>query len=1543
MKRTFSIAIIVLFIIVFVTMSVFPNTASAAGTTLSAGDIVFVGINSDGDDEFSLLLLRDIADGTSFYITDKGWNGSGFADNLGDGIWQWTASSAMSAGDIIHIKTTDDGIISETSLAATPGTVIWIEDNSTVISYMGDQVFLYQGTHTNPTLIAGVHYNVEAGSTTSNWDGAATSAMTSALPDQLTNGTNAIWLYEGTSPTERDNFIYNGSTTTGTPDELRTAIYNLDNWNVDATNATAYTLKPYPYTFTVLPGNATPTISTNSGLTVTEGSSGSLQSKLTATDSDGDPITYTVTTAPSHGSLSLSTFTQAQLDAGSVTYTHDGSNTTSDSFVFTVSDGNGGELANQTFSITVTPVDDTAPTVSVNTGLGLDEGATKSITTSELSVTDEDSDDATLTLTVTTAPTNGQMENTDNPGVAISSFTQQDINDGKIQYVHDGSNTLSDSFGFKVSDGTNELTAQTFAITVTAVDDDAPTVSVNTGLSLDEGATAAIPDTKLAAADTEASDTELAFTITTAPTNGQLENTDSAGVAISSFTQQNLSDGKIQYVHDDSNTTSDSFVFKVSDGTNELTAQVFSITVTAVDDDTPTITTNSGLELSEGATKTIPLDDLEADDTDSDNAALIYTVTAALTNGQLENTDNPGVAISSFTQQNLIDGKIQYVHDGSNTTSDSFVFKVSDGTNELTAQTCSAITVTAVDDDTPTITTNSGLELSEGATKTIPLDDLEADDTDSDNAALVYTVTTAPVNGQLENTDNPGVAISSFTQQNLSDGKIQYVHDGSNTLSDSFGFKIADTNGNELTAQTFAITVTPVDDDVPTISVNDGLTLEEGATAAIPATKLAATDTDSNDAALIFTVTTAAVNGQLENTDSAGVAISSFTQQNLSDGKIQYVHDGSDTTSDSFVFTVSDGTNELTAQTFSITVTPVDEVAPEITTNSGLILDEGGSASLAACLAASDAATDDDTIIYTVTTAPDHGSLSKTVFTQAQLDAGSVAYTHDGSNTTADSFGFKIADTNGNELTAQTFSITVTAVDDDAPAITTNSGLVLDEGGSASLAGESGGRCADDRLAASDTETDNGTIIYTVTTAPGHGSLSKTAFTQAQLDAGSVVYTHDDSNTTADSFGFKIADTNGNELTAQTFSITVKAVDDDTPTITTNSGLTLDEGGSASLATHLAASDTETDNGTIIYTVTTAPGHGSLSKTTFTQAQLDAGSVVYTHDDSNTTADSFGFKIADTNGNELTAQTFSITVKAVDDDAPTITTNSGLTLDEGGSASLATHLAASDTETDDDTIIYTVTDGPNNGSLSKSMFTQAQLDAGSVVYTHDDSNTTSDSFVFKAADTNGNELTGQTFSIRVNAVDDDTPTSTPTATPTQTPTATSTPTPTPTATPTSTPTATATPTTVPSEMPANEDTPDSGDSIDTIIPSDIEEDEETGTVTVEINVSDLPAGTASIKLPNGDVIEVTGSGTVQFTLNSEDMNSDGAVEIVALDGEGIPLGSMAVKIADAIPVASQGSGFASVLLWILIGIGGLGIAGLALYLIMRRRSREKNQ
>ena len=60
------------------TVAVTAASVSAAGTTLTTGDIAFVRYNADtSPDDFSFVLLKAIVSGTEITFTDKGWLSSG--------------------------------------------------------------------------------------------------------------------------------------------------------------------------------------------------------------------------------------------------------------------------------------------------------------------------------------------------------------------------------------------------------------------------------------------------------------------------------------------------------------------------------------------------------------------------------------------------------------------------------------------------------------------------------------------------------------------------------------------------------------------------------------------------------------------------------------------------------------------------------------------------------------------------------------------------------------------------------------------------------------------------------------------------------------------------------------------------------------------------------------------------------------------------------------------------------------------------------------------------------------------------------------------------------------------------------------------------------------------------------------------------------------------------------------------------------------------------------------------------------------------------
>ena len=204
----------------------------------------------------------------------------------------------------------------------------------------------------------------------------------------------------------------------------------------------------------------------------------------------------------------------------------------------------------------------------------------------------------------------------------------------------------------------------------------------------------------------------------------------------------------------------------------------------------------------------------------------------------------------------------------------------------------------------------------------------------------------------------------------------------------------------------------------------------------------------------------------------------------------------------------------------------------------------------------------------------------------------------------------------------------------------------------------------------------------------------------------------------------------------------------------------------------------------------------------------------------------------------------------------------------------------------------------------------------------------------------GSDVGNADFTVKKKPTPTATPTSTPkpTAAPSSSPTSTPKPTVIPSSSPTSTPTPAAVPTATNGEQ---ENTPDTGDGAQAIEPIQVEADEEAGTVMIEIDVSDLPEGTIAVTLPNGEIVKLDGSDTLRVEINKSDIGDDGSLLLIALDDEGTPLGEYTVQLDQykTLKTGSAWDGIWAVLIWVFIGIIVLGAAGLATYLILKKRSR----
>ncbi|MCR6639864.1 MAG: T9SS type A sorting domain-containing protein [Sporocytophaga sp.] len=115
-----------------------------------------------------------------------------------------------------------------------------------------------------------------------------------------------------------------------------------------------------------------------------------------------------------------------------------------------------------------TLVPNTAPSKSANTGASLNNGATHTITHSELKFTDsEQTNPADIKYIINALPAHGAIKVGGLNLTTGDKFSQQNINDGSVAYVHDGSPSISDNFQFDVTDGQGGTAANiTFNFTI---------------------------------------------------------------------------------------------------------------------------------------------------------------------------------------------------------------------------------------------------------------------------------------------------------------------------------------------------------------------------------------------------------------------------------------------------------------------------------------------------------------------------------------------------------------------------------------------------------------------------------------------------------------------------------------------------------------------------------------------------------------------------------------------------------------------------------------------------------------------------------------------------------------------------------------------------------------------------------------------------------------------------------------------------------------------------------------------------------------------
>ena len=210
--------------ILYLALILFPFT-SYCQSTLSPGDIAFIGFDSDSPDAFSFIVLNSISQGTSINFTDNGWESNNTL-TTNEGHIKWIApTGGVSPGDIICISYESTWISSKGLIS--PG------GGSLNLSADGDQILAYQ-VSTDTSFIATIHFNGN------DWNTSVTTTNESVLPAGLTNNLNALAINED------DNAIFAGKLN-GTQSELLSKINNPANWFGSSTYYFSVFEYDYPY------------------------------------------------------------------------------------------------------------------------------------------------------------------------------------------------------------------------------------------------------------------------------------------------------------------------------------------------------------------------------------------------------------------------------------------------------------------------------------------------------------------------------------------------------------------------------------------------------------------------------------------------------------------------------------------------------------------------------------------------------------------------------------------------------------------------------------------------------------------------------------------------------------------------------------------------------------------------------------------------------------------------------------------------------------------------------------------------------------------------------------------------------------------------------------------------------------------------------------------------------------------------------------------------------------------------------------------------
>ncbi|XP_039211715.1 chondroitin sulfate proteoglycan 4-like isoform X2 [Crotalus tigris] len=760
-------------------------------------------------------------------------------------------------------------------------------------------------------------------------------------------------------------------------------------------------------------------------------------------------IRFEIFFSPKYGqifvnNLALATFTQHDLKMEHVTYKHDDSNNLIDTLNFTVY-AKGLRLDVEMNIQIYLENHQHPPVVLHNHSLLVEEGNPVQISNGKLLAVHENSLPSEIEFKVRSSPVYGYLwkftskENylgaEENP---VLSFTQQDINDGIIQYIQTISNQLQDHFSLDVTNGIQTVSG--IGMTVAIIPKLIPLEVHN--FTVAEGGSKVLKEDILKISNSHFEEVNCDFDLVEPPKHGQIANSHFFGMVLTKFTRKQVEHGLIFYVHDDSEQMLDNFtiVANCTQLWKQSLPQIIFVTITPVNDEAPIIKRNIALRVWVGSVTEITTNELLAEDKDSSPAELLYSVSPP-NNGHLALKSSPSKSILNFTQAHIEEGQVVLVHRGS--MSGGFSFQVTDGINFAPRQIFSITARNLV----IRLENNNGLEVFPGSRKPITSHNLKAvtnEVVEVENRTITFTVANSPKLGRLIRifSENNIQDISSFTQSMVDEGLIIYEHSDKQStdwnIQDYFTFTVSFPPAT-LGPQVFHINISyeiRAHDQSSQLFANTGAVVQEGGKVLIDKTKLDGSNllsklpqTQRSAFEVWYEVVALPQHGRIV-VGERNITRDKphFSQYIINKFGITYVHDDSESLTDHFIFAVWLNEKSKSAvkpnidvleEAFNITVVPVNDQVPKLKSKLLCLNVLQGDRTVLGqdSLNVEDLDNSPEEIKYTIITDPQNGHLalwsrlneSIKDFTQADINDGSVWFVQDGSPLSG-AFYFSVTD-----------------------------------------------------------------------------------------------------------------------------------------------------------------------------------------------------------------------------------------------------------------------------------------------------------------------------------------------------------------------------------------------------------------------------------------------------------------------------------------------------------------------------------------------------